>query len=60
MPQKHFYRVTKAIIDVYKIISTGKSSQKKSPKVDGGSRLKSFDKELTDTSKKALKSFRQR
>lgn len=30
--------------------------------VDGaaGSRLKAFDKELTDTSKKALKSFRQR
>ncbi|XP_020611155.1 probable ATP-dependent RNA helicase DDX27 isoform X2 [Orbicella faveolata] len=39
--------------------SKGKSSKTKSAAAAGGSRLKAFDKELTDTSKKALKTFRQ-
>ncbi|XP_068674830.1 probable ATP-dependent RNA helicase DDX27 isoform X2 [Montipora capricornis] len=37
----------------------GKSLKNKGADAGGKSRLKAFDKELTDTSKKALKSFRQ-
>ena len=45
------------------LLSAGKLSKTKTKSVAGGvggSRLKAFDKELTDTSKKALKTFRQR
>lgn len=42
------------------LVSVGKSSKTKSATAAGGSRFKAFDKELTDTSKKALKTFRQR
>ena len=40
--------------------SVGKSSKTKATNSGSSSRLKAFDKELTDTSKKALKTFRQR
>lgn len=51
------------MIIIFFLLSAGKLSKTKTKSVAGGvggSRLKAFDKELTDTSKKALKTFRQR
>lgn len=52
--------VLSKLTHLFCLLSAGKSSKTKSAGSGGGSRLKAFDKELTDTSKKALKTFRQR
>lgn len=52
--------LVKGVVVNINFFPAGKSSKTKSAAAAGGSRLKAFDKELTDTSKKALKTFRQR